>query len=391
MTFGKTPIAWLQLKYQKAQTIAALVGIAFITILLFMQIGFRAGFLGTLVDVPNLLRGDLVMLDSSAVSVLRPPAFSQHRLYQALAYDEVDNISPVYNASVAMRDNQGKPRLMRKIQVFGFPLAHPPFEIGAVDTQLEKLKRTKVFLLDEKSRPEFRSLIDQVATEGKRQIEIRAAGNQTRISLEGIFPLGANTSANSHMMTSDTTFFQVFGRDRGQINIGLIYLKPDTDVGAFVEKIRNDLPDDVMVLDKRELISDEEYFYEFKTPIGAIFRFGLGAAIVVGIVILYQILFQLITKYLRDYATLKAIGFSHQMLRSIVLREALILAVMGFLPGFAISLYMYDLLTQVTSLRFTMTSEVAVSVLVAICMICLISAMLAIRKLREADPADLFG
>jgi len=109
------------------------------------------------------------------------------------------------------------------------------------------------------------------------------------------------------------------------------------------------------------------------------------------VVILYQILYQIVSKYTRDYATLKAIGFSQGMLRLIVLRGALLLALIGFVPGFVASLLMYQALTATTSLEFVMTPGIVAVVFAAVCLICLLSALLAIRKLRDADPAELFG
>ena len=111
----------------------------------------------------------------------------------------------------------------------------------------------------------------------------------------------------------------------------------------------------------------------------------------IGVVILYQILFQIISKYMRDYATLKAIGCSQGMLQLVVLRGALLLAVLGFIPGFVASIFMYQALEASTSLRFVMTPGTVVMVFGIVCLICLASALLAIRKLRDADPADLFG
>jgi putative ABC transport system permease protein len=117
----------------------------------------------------------------------------------------------------------------------------------------------------------------------------------------------------------------------------------------------------------------------------------LGGAIVIGIVILYQILYQMISKYIRDYATLKAIGFSQGMLQLVVIRGAMLLALLGFIPGFLASLFMYRTLTASTSLRFAMTADKAIIVGAMVCLICLVSALFAIRRLRDADPADLFG
>ena len=389
--FRKTPISWLQLRHQTAQTIAAALGISFITVLLFMQIGFRASFLNTLTDLPASFQGDIYLLNASTVTILRAPSFSQRRLYQTLAFDEVESVTPIYWTAVLMRDPLGEPRYLRKIQAVGFPLADNPIAIPGVEENLEKLKRRKVFLIDERSRKEFLPVIEDVREKGHHSIEIRAANKQSRIEVEGLFPLGVNSSANSHIFTSDATFMDVFSRDRSRINVGLVTLKDGADVDDVVEKIRAYLPEDVMVLSKEQILTAERTHYEYGTPIGLIFRFGLGGAVVVGIVILYQILFQIISKYLRDYATMKAIGFSTFALKSIVLKAALLLAVIGYLPGLGLSFYMYSVLTEATSLQFVMSFDVSVLVLLAICFICFISALFAIRKLKDADPADLFG
>ena len=388
--FNKTPIAWLQLRYQKAQTIAAILGIAFISVLLFMQIGFRTAFLSTLTDLPARLNGDLFMINSSTLTVLRSPEFSARRLYQTLSDHRVTAVTPVYTSAVAMPDPRGRPKYLQKIQVIGLPLARDVIDIAEVNQQKDKLRRSGVYLIDAASRPEYRSVIEQLATE-PYQTEIRTGAGQKRIFVDGAFHLGANTTNDAHLITSDTSFMQAFNRNRNSINIGLLHLAAGADARQVSESLSDYLPDDVWVMTKQELLDKEQYFYEFQTPIGMIFRFGLAGAVIVGIVILYQILFQLITKYLRDYATLKAIGFSHGMLKTIVIKEGLILALLGFLPGFLLSVLMYQFLSDATAMKVEMTWQVAVMVFSAICFICFISALLAIRKLREADPADLFG
>ena len=92
-----------------------------------------------------------------------------------------------------------------------------------------------------------------------------------------------------------------------------------------------------------------------------------------------------------QYATLKAIGFSHLFLVKIVIQEAFILAILGYIPGCILSGFMYDFLREETRLKFVMKWDVAIAVLVAISGICLISAALAVDKLREANPADIFN
>ena len=83
--------------------------------------------------------------------------------------------------------------------------------------------------------------------------------------------------------------------------------------------------------------------------------------------------------------------FGHGMLLEIVLSQGLILAVMGYIPGLFISYYLFDLLTLKTGMEHILTYQAASFVLALVCFICVVSALFAIRKLREADPADLFA
>ncbi|MGB0696613.1 MAG: ABC transporter permease DevC [Rhodospirillaceae bacterium] len=391
MFLRKTPIPWLQLKYQRAQTIAAVLGIAFTTILLFMQIGFRSSFLNTLTDLPSAIRADIFLMNASTVSVLKPSSFSQHRLFQTLAIDGVESIKPLYWAGLLMRDPEGNPDYLRNIVTLGFSPANSPIAVPGVDNNIELLKRADVFLMDDKSRPEFNPIIEQVAQGVRYDIEVRAGANQQRIYIENLFSIGANTTANTHLFTSDVTFWDIFNRDRNRIDVGLITLKEGADPEQVRQAIEDYLPGDVRVLTKSQLLSGERSHYEFNTPIGVIFRFGLFGAIAVGIIILYQILFQIISKYIKDYATLKAIGFSDLKLKFIVLSAAILLAVLGFVPGVMLSWGMYQYISASASLKFEMSPGIVLFVFTTICFICLVSAILAVRKLRDADPADLFG
>jgi putative ABC transport system permease protein len=391
LNFSDPPIAWQQLRAQKSQTISAIASIAFITALLFMQIGFRSAFLHSLLELPSLLKGDLFVFHASSVSALRPLQFSLRRLSQIPAFEEVESVMPIYTTPITMPDPSGQPELLRRVLVMGFPLLHSPLDIPEVDARLDILKRRGVFLIDELSRKQFRPIIEDINRHGRSRIEINAKGQRKQIFVEGLFPLGVSDVDNSHLLTSDTTFLDIFNRPRNMINIGLVSVHPGADPQLLAEKLREYLPSDVMVLLKHEMLAKDRHLFEFGTPLGIVFRIAVGTAVMIGIVVLYQILFQLVSKYLRDYATLKALGFSHGMLLRIVFTQALILAILGYLPGTAISLYLFEILTVKTGMEHVLTSDVAFSVLALVCFICLVSALLAIRQLRAADPADLFG
>jgi len=207
----------------------------------------------------------------------------------------------------------------------------------------------------------------------------------------GSFSLGVNDANYSHLLTSDASIMNIFGRNREDINVGVIHLKPGSDVDKVQKLLIEYLPSDVVVRQKHEMIAKEKDLFEFGTPLGMVFRFAMGTAIVVGIIVVYQILFQLTSKYIREYSTLKAIGYSHAMLIYIVLTQAITLTLPAFSLGFGISYYLYDWMSNRIAIPYEMKFSMAFSVFALVTLISLISALIAIRKLREADPADLFG
>jgi len=68
----------------------------------------------------------------------------------------------------------------------------------------------------------------------------------------------------------------------------------------------------------------------------------------------------------------------------------MILGVLGFIPGFTLSIGMYRILGSLTKIPVVMRSDVALQVFVLTVLMCLISAAIAVKKLQSADPADVF-
>ena len=111
---------------------------------------------------------------------------------------------------------------------------------------------------------------------------------------------------------------------------------------------------------------------------------------IVGIVIVYQILYSDVSEHLPEYATLKAMGYSDRYLLGVLLQEALFLAVLGYIPAFFLSFGLYQLTYAATMLPITMKLERAITVFILTVIMCSFSGAIAMRKLRTADPADVF-
>ena len=106
--------------------------------------------------------------------------------------------------------------------------------------------------------------------------------------------------------------------------------------------------------------------------------------------IVYQILYGDVSDHLPEYATLMAMGYRLGDLLGVVAREGLLLAIIGYVPAYAAGEGLYALIRNSTKLPVSMAPERAFLVFSMVLVMCLGSAMLAMRKLAEADPADIF-
>lgn len=378
-------LAWRQLISSRARLVSAIAGVMFACVLVFMQLGFRSALFESASNLPRSLKGELFLVNPLTLVMFRPEAMPRSRASQALAVPEVAQATPVYLAQTSWRNPDTGRR--RSIQLIGFDL-----EAGAVDfpglaALTPALKNVDTVGFDRRSRPEFGAVVARLEREGPFEVEI---GNR-RVTVAGTVSLGTSFGADGNAVMTETNFRRIVKeRLPSKTDLVAIRLKPGADVLAVQAQLTAVLPGDVRVLTQAELIAWERAYWEKGTPIGFIFAFGSAMGLVVGMVIVYQILFSDIATHLREYATLKAMGYSNGYLQLVVLGAAVLLAVLGFVPGLLGSIGLYKVVANATLLPLSMVADRAVSVFGLIFGMCALAGLLAMRKLREANPADMF-
>ena len=193
-------------------------------------------------------------------------------------------------------------------------------------------------------------------------------------------------------MTSEDNYLRLFSRQsQGNINVGLITLKPGYDPLQVIQQLKSYLPkEDIKILSRAEYIAFEQGYWQQQTPIGPIFNLGAIMGFLVGIIIVYQVLSTDVNAHLKEYATFKAMGYSNAYLLGIVFEEALILAIAGFIPGLIVSIGLYTVVGGATNLPIAMTIVRATQVLTGTLIMCMLSGAVATGKVQAADPADMF-
>lgn len=382
---AKLPLAWLQLKREASRLAVALAGIAFADILMFMQLGFRDSLYYSNVRFHNSLQGEIVLVNRQTSAILSMKRFSQKRLYQSLDLEDVESVHPIYVDYTSWKNPEtGIPR---NLLVIGINPQDDVLELPGLQQNLDKIQLPNVVLYDRSSRQEYGPIVAQF----EQGDNVRAEVRNKLVKVGGLFTLGASFGADGNLITSDLNFLRIFvNRQPGLIDIGLIKLRPGADANLVAEQLRNYLDKDVKVFTKQEFVDFEKNFWASSTAIGFIFTLGTIMGFIVGTVIVYQILYTEVSDHLVEYATLKAIGYSHNYFLVVILQEALILAVLGYLPGFALALFLYQQARAATLLPIFMTTSRAVMVLLLTILMCSISGIIAVKKLKSADPADIF-
>ena len=381
----RIPLASLMLIRQPVRLAVALAGISFAGILMFMQLGFRDGLFDASVTVHRLFDADIVLISPRSTSSVSMAGFPRRRLIQAMAAPEVEGITPVHWNLLLWRNPETLGT--RSILALGFEPGHPLFTDPTLAAKAKLLTQKGRVLFDEKSRAEF-GPVAKWFREG-RTVESEIAGKRVRVA--GLIGLGASFGADGNLLTSSETFLDLIpNTPSGSIEVGLVRLKPGSDADQVAQHLQSQLPDDVTVLTKQGFIDFEQNYWRTSTSIGFIFTLGAAMGFVVGCVIVYQVLYSDVSDHLPEYATLMAMGYKLNSLLGVVVREGLLLALFGYLPAYAAGQGLYLLVRNATQLPVAMNTVRAVSVFSMILIMCMLSAGLAMRRLVDADPAEIF-
>ena len=385
MNIRRVPLAWQQLTYHKGRFLVTLAGVTFAVILMFMQLGFQDALYEDAITVHKTLKADLILISSKSVNLFSARSFPRQRLYDALAVNGIEAASPFYIRGGEWKNPQNQSS--RGIVILAFNPDKPIFNLAEVNKNLDTIRRSNVVLFDRLSRLEY----GPVAANFDKGEPVTTEVSGRRIRVGGMFTLGGGVmSADGLLISSDLNLMRIAGGRLSQINLGLLTLDSGSNLYKVRQQLVDNLPKDVKILTKQEFLNFEQNFWKKNSPIGFIFSIGLMMGLSIGAIIVYQILYTDVTNHLAEYATLKAMGYKDKYLLKTVLEEALLLGILGYVPGLIISIGLYDLVKDAARLPMATNIERIVLILGLTISMCFASGAIAVQKLRSADPADIF-
>lgn len=383
---GRLPIGWLQLRHNRVRLVAAIGGVAFASLLVLMQLGFQGALVGSIALPYRAFDAQLLISASDMNTLADAQPVARARLLQAESVPGVRRVTPLYLGRLDWRLPDGT---LRALDAIGFEPSARPLRSEGIRRQQTELALADTVLLDARTRNVDTVALVTATLSAPMRLELRGRS----VQVVGHFDIGGGFSADGYLLASDQTFLRLFpSRSAGAPNLGLVTLEPDADpaVVARALGVRFGAADDVKVRTLDEAIAADQRFQTAQRPIGLIFGFGIVIGVLVGIVIVYQVLASDVADHLKEYATLKAVGYSSRFFLGVVLEEAMILGVLGFVPGLVASIGLYAAVGAVTGLPMEMSAWRAVTVLLGTVAMCILSGTIATRRLARADPAELF-
>ena len=382
--FGRLPIGWLQLTHSRTRFAAALSGVAFANVLVFVQLGIMNSMATATLKPYEFFQSDIMISASDANSMTEGGNVARQWLFQALADPEVTGGTGLYVANVSW----ARPTKTLSLTTYGIDPALPAFLSPAMASKTGTLQLQNAGILDMFSRGLPREEAAAIRPQTPTSFEVSG----TTLTLYDTFQGGGGFGGDGFMMVSDQTFLTLFpARSSAAPDHILLQIAPGADPDTVAVRLRDLISDKTLrIRSYAEAAAEDLSYQQTRRPTGIIFGFGVIIGILVGIVIVYQLLSTDVADHLSEYATFKAMGYPQRFFLGIVFEEALILAILGFVPGFIVASGLLAGMKKATTLPLAMTANMAGMVFVGTLIACTISGAIATRRLAAADPADLF-
>jgi putative ABC transport system permease protein len=405
------PLAWRNVERGGARSLAALAGVGFVVTMVLLQLGFLEAVRGTATSLYDQVDFDVVLISPRYEQLYDAGIFPAERLRQAEGLETVVDARPLHvvfamwrcppSPLVPERDCRGAPgahrtpvprsagRLRpvqrRELLAIGIDLRRNPFREpirGLVEAARPQLELDGRVLLNEQSHPDF----GWWAWPAFGGWEL----GRSAVEVVGGFPLQRGFGADGAILLSDINFLRLCAPPMARgVSLGLLRVRPGTALET-VRRLKEILPPDTVAITRDGLERRERDFWVNQTSTGRIFASGVLVAMAVAAVVVYQVLSNDVRSHLREYATLKAMGYTNRYLSRVVVVQALIYALGAFGPAVILAYVAYRATQALAGIPMRMTMANLVLALGLAAAVSLLSGLLTVGKLRTADPAELF-
>jgi putative ABC transport system permease protein len=384
-------LAYQQLTHRGAKLVGALLGVMVAVVLMFTQLGFKGALYDSAVAVAEAFNGSIVLTSPDFQTMsFNPPWMPREVLYDARTVEGVASAAPFYANTVQVVNPADGNFLTTWL--YAFAPDQPVFTLPDVNSNISKIRMAETAIIDRRSRNELGALANQVVRTGRLDLVLPASSLTVQFvfTMAGTFEIGPTINVDGNIITSDLNFYRYLRVPLDRVSLGVVRVLDGYDAASVKQSLEKRLGSRARVFLKKDFTENEINFYARKTPIGFIFNAGLAVGVFVGIVFISQVLHGIINDNIREYATLRAIGYNQSFFVQLVAVIAVTIAVVTYLPSILITLVIYEVAAAATHLPLNLKVSYLIEVFALVVIMGLIATFFSTNKLKRADPVDLF-
>ncbi|MBW4657883.1 MAG: FtsX-like permease family protein [Drouetiella hepatica Uher 2000/2452] len=395
--------------------LVAQAGIMFAVSLVTIQTGILNGFTRSTGILIDRSEADIWVANQDMVGLELTLPISAAFLQQAQQIEGVQRAEALLLSGGTWRSPQGK---ITSVRLFGFDSAgtlFKPFEV--TQGNLAELKQPYTVITDATNLDSLDvTQVGEAATIGSLSVKLVGLTTDVQSIASGTFLFSSLENAkayatgnrtanlNCRMQNEEFQCTNVYQQSAGAnpaslqpmpltstdaISYVLIQAEPGQDLQELKQKLEAALPD-TRAYTRNEMAARTRNYWVQRTGIGFILGLGATVGIIVGMVIVGQILYSSVADHLKEFATLKAMGVPDRVVYGIIIQQALLMSILGYIPslGLCIGLGAWTFATQ--GITILVTPIAAAGIFGITVFMCVGSALFAIQKVTRVDPAIVF-
>jgi putative ABC transport system permease protein len=370
------PLARRNLFHDKVRLIVTVTGIVFAVVLIVVELGLFVGFTETTSSLIDHSGADLWVTSRHVPYVELGVPFSERKLYQVRAVPGVQEAQKIISRWTQWKRANGQQESVQIVGIDPDSTLDRPWNL--VQGTERDLKRPDAVIVDEIYKPKLGvSHVGELFEIGGHRARI--VGFTHGIRSFTTSPYVFTTFKNAQVFTNvpdDQTIFI------------LVKIAPGTNVEQVRQGILGNVKD-VEVFTSREFSHMTQFYWMFTTGAGVAVLLAAVLGLVVGFVVVAQTIYATTVDHLKEFGTLKAMGAPNSYVYKVIITQATISAVMGYVLGMIVSAFVVRA-SQSGGAAILMPWPMAVGMFFLTLVMCVSAALVSINKVTRLDPAMVF-
>ena len=370
------PLAERNLFHDRVRLAVTLTGVVFAVVLIVVQLGLFVGFSRTTTALVDKSRADLWVVSKNVPYIEQGVPFSERKLYTVRATPGVEEAEKYIVRFSRWKRDDGQEEA---IQVVG---VNPESTMGQawniVEGKREDLKVDDSVFVDRIYFPKLgvRRLGDRAEILGRRaRVVGLTQGIRTFTTSPYVFTNYRNALDYANLHDDQTMFI-------------LVKAKPGVNVEDLRRRLQAGLTD-VDVLTRQRFSDMTRHYWLYTTGAGMAVLMAAVLGLLVGVVVVAQTIYSSTMDHLREFGTLKAMGATNAYIYKVIMRQAVIAAVIGYALGISLSILVVHESGK-GGANIILPWQLGVGMLGLTVAMCVAAAFVSINKVTKIDPAMVF-